>query len=127
MRVGSDRQTLILAGEVTPPARADGALAVAVRPGIDTQLQRVTMLLVQGEYARGTPADPTPVKFRANSDSKPALLTSVEALEAQSVSGRSLLPTGAFRRGSSVGATEYERTQNLQPGGAKSQLIDTYA
>ena len=40
MRVTSEKQTLILAGESAPP-RAD----------VRSQLKRVTMLLVQGEYA----------------------------------------------------------------------------
>ena len=66
VRVSSDKQTLILAGEATPPPRADAGRTDASRSGRGSQLQRVTMLLVQGEYAAGTlAADSSPAKFLA--------------------------------------------------------------
>ncbi len=85
----SEKQTLILAGESVPP-RGDAG----------SQLKRVTMLLVQGEY--GAPA-PT---------------VTVESIPAAAP---------ADYRGLSAGAAQYARTQNLSGARARRPIIDTYA
>jgi hypothetical protein len=49
VRVGSDKQTLILAGEPIPP-RSDAARSDDGGSATGGRLRHVTMLLVQGEY-----------------------------------------------------------------------------
>ena len=108
MRVSSDKQTLILAGEPVPRRGTESASST---PGTTVQasrLQRITIiatrsdettLLVQGEYAANSmPAAPS--NCRA-----PALVAS---------------------RGSSLGAAQYARMQNLAGAIAKKPVIDLY-
>lgn len=107
VRVTSDKQTLILKGEAIPPRLGD-----ADRTGQGLQLQRVTMLLVQGEYAAGTlTADPS----------------SATAAPVSIAPAQPLVPYASPNRTLSSGAAQYIRTQNLSSGRTKSQLIDTYA
>jgi hypothetical protein len=128
VRVSSDKQTLILAGESTPLPRADADRTYAGRSAVGSQLQRVTMLLVQGEYAAGTlAADSSPAKFLAGTDSARVLLPSPTPVDAPAVSAQFVAPYAAPSRTLSSGAAEYARTQNLSGRGARSQLIDTYA
>ncbi len=47
MRVSSDKQTLILAGEATPPPRADVGRSAGDSSGTGSPLRRLAMLLVQ--------------------------------------------------------------------------------
>jgi hypothetical protein len=125
VRVSSDKQTLILAGEATPPPRADAGRSG--RSGMGSQLQRVTMLLVQGEYAAGTlAADSGPAKFLAT-DSERVLLPSSAAVDAPAVPAQFPVPYPSSNRTLSAGAAAYARTQNFSGGGTRSQLIDTYA
>jgi hypothetical protein len=128
VRVSSDKQTLILAGEATPPSRADADRTYAGPSGMGSQLQRVTMLLVQGEYAAGTlAADSSQAKFPAAADGGRVLAVSAAAVDAPAVSARYLLPQPSPGRALSAGAAEYARMQNLSGGSTRSQLIDTYA
>jgi hypothetical protein len=129
VRVSPDKQTLILAGEATPPPRADAGRTYAGRSGTDSQLQRVTMLLVQGEYAPSTlGADSSAAKFLGGAvDSGRGLLPSAAAVDAPTVSAQFVVPYPSSGRALSAGAAEYARTQNLPGGGTRSQLIDTYA
>jgi len=125
VKVSSDKQTLILAGEAIPPPRANtdrGASGSEMR----VQLQRVTMLLVQGDYAATSLAtDSGPAKFLAAANGRVLLPSAAvdRATPAQSLvpylSPQRALPAG--------GAAEYLRTQNLSADRARSQLIDTYA
>jgi hypothetical protein len=126
VRVSSDKQTLILAGEAAPPPRADAARNG--RPGMGSQLRRVTMLLVQGEYAASTlAADSSPAKLLAAPDSERVPLPPAAAVEVPAVSAQFVVPYPSANRALSAGAAEYARTQNLSGGGRRRQLIDTYA
>jgi len=125
VKVSSDKQTLILAGEAIPPPRANadrGASGSEMR----VQLQRVTMLFVQGDYA-ATPlaTDSGGAKFLAAASGR-ALLPS--AAVDQAMPAQSLVPYPSPQRALPAGgAAEYVRTQNLSGERTRSQLIDTYA
>jgi hypothetical protein len=125
VKVSSDKQTLILAGEAIPPPRANadrGASGSEMR----VQLQRVTMLLVQGDYAATSFAtDSGPAKFLAAANGR-VLLPS--AAVDQATPAQSLVPYLSPQRALPAGgAAEYLRTQNLSGDRTRSQLIDTYA
>lgn len=123
MRVSSDKQTLILAGEAIPPRAA-----AADRPETGPQLQRVTVLLVRGEYAATTlAADSSPGEFLASADGEPAALPSAAAVDSPTEPIQFLVPYPSSNRTLSGGAAEYARTQNRSGGRTRSQLIDTYA
>jgi hypothetical protein len=124
VKVTSDKQTLILKGEPFPPPRLNAGGAGASRPQTGVQLQRVTMLLVQEDYATLAP-DSSAAKFLA-APSEPALLPSAAAVDALATPGQSLVPYSSANRPLSAGAAEYARMQNLS-GDRRSQLIDTYA
>ena len=124
MRVSSDKQTLILAGEAIPPPRV-----AAGRSETGSQLQRVTMLVVRGEYATALAADSSSAKFSATADSESDLdlLPSVAAIDAPALAPQFLVPYPSSNRALSAGAAEYARTQDLSGGRTRSRLIDTYA
>ena len=107
MKVSSDKQTLILAGETFPPPRINADGAGAGRSARGVQLQRVTMLLVQGEYAATTLA--------------------AASVDAPAAPSQSLVPYASSNRALSAGAAAYARTQNLSGDRTRSRLIDTYA
>jgi hypothetical protein len=97
VKVSSDKQTLILAGEAVPPrVGMSGALVESSHPGV--ALPRVTVLVLQGDY--GVPS---------------------------CMPARSLVPYLLPSRALSAGAAFYARTQNLPQDGGRSQIIDTYA
>ena len=127
MKVSSDKQTLILAGEAIPPPRANADRAVGGSE-MRVHLQRVTMLLVQGDYAASTrAADSGAAKFLAAAGER-VLLPSAATVDAPVVPGQSLVPyLSPTRAVSAAGAAEYARTQNLSGDRTRSQLIDTYA
>jgi hypothetical protein len=123
MRVGSDKQTLILAGEAVPPRDIDDQSAHRA------QIQRVTtVLVVQEEFGTGIgasnlrPSQPFPTAH-----SKGALSVSRDEDEDDSPS----LPAPYVRSrpssGRTTGAAEYVRTQSLFGVAARTQLIDIYA
>ena len=127
VKVSSDKQTLILAGEAIPP-RADVSRAGATNSERGVQLQRVTMLLVQGEYAGISPAaDSRPTTFLAAADSEPVLQSSVAPVHALPAPARSLAPYSPASRAFSAAAAEYARTQDLSGDRPRSRIIDTYA
>jgi hypothetical protein len=123
VKVSSDKQTLILAGEAPPPRiNADGAGAGRSEMGV--QLQRVTMLLVQGDYAASTlTANSAAAKF-LGSPRERVLLPAVTAVDALAAPTQSLVPYASSNR---AGAAEYARTQTLSSGHTRSRVIDTYA
>ena len=125
VKVSSDKQTLILAGEAIPPPRANADRGVGGSE-MRVQLQRVTMLFVQGDYAATTVAiDSAGAKFLAAASGR-VLLPS--AAVDQAVPAQSLVPYPSPQRALPAGgAAEYLRTQNLSADRARSQLIDTYA
>jgi hypothetical protein len=112
LRVTSDKQTLILAGESVPPRADAGA-----------QLKRVTMLLVQGEYA----AAPTITVEALPSSLLAPLDEGFSDLAAADGSTAGLPAAPADYRGLSPGAAQYARTQNLSAGRSRRPIIDTYA
>jgi hypothetical protein len=125
VRVSSDKQTLILAGEAIPPPRV-----AAGRSETSSQLQRVTMLVVRGEYAAtAVTANSSSAKFSATADSESDLdlLASVAAIDAPALPAQFLVPYPSSNRALSAGAAEYARTQDLSGGRTRSRLIDTYA
>jgi hypothetical protein len=125
VRVSSDKQTLILAGEAIPPPRV-----AAGRSETGSQLQRVTMLVVRGEYGpTAVAADSSSAKFSATADSESDLdlLPSVAAINAPALAAQFLVPYPSSNRALSAGAAEYARTQDLSGGRTRSRLIDTYA
>ena|ERR1700735_2773670 len=127
VKVSSDKQTLILAGEAFPPPRINVDGAAASRSEMGVQLQRVTMLLVQGDYA-ATPlaANSVAAKF-LGSPRERVLLPAVAAVDAPTAPTQSLVPYASSNRALSAGAAEYARTQTLSGGPARNRLIDTYA
>ena len=120
MRVNSDKQTLILAGEAIP--RRDAASSSASDPALSDMGPRLTivatradntMLLAHGDFARkaSTAAD----------DSASAVMT-------LSTGGQNKLGYLPSARGSSFhAANEYARTQDFWGHGTRSTIIDTYA
>lgn len=123
MRVNSDKQTLILAGEAIP--RRDAASSSASDLGLSDMGPRLTivatradntLLLAHGALARkaSTAAD----------DSTSAVMT-------LSTGGRNKLERSGYlssARGSSFhAANEYARTQDFWGHGTRSTIIDTYA
>jgi len=122
--VTSDKQTLILAGEAIPPPRV-----AAGRSETGSQLQRVTMLVVRGEYATALAADSSSAKFSATADSESDLdlLPSVAAIDGPALPAQFLVPYPSSNRALSAGAAEYARTQDLSGGRTRNRLIDTYA
>jgi hypothetical protein len=100
VRVSSDNQTLILAGESSPPSAGAGR-----------QLQRVRVLFVEGEYADVSVA----VGSRPDTVISPVVRT------------QSHISRFSPDRARSTGAAEYARTQDLTGENPKIQIIDTYA
>jgi hypothetical protein len=128
VKVTSDKQTLILKGEPFPPPRLSASGTGASRADTGVQLQRVTMLLVQEDFAAPALAsDSSAAKFLA-APAELALLPSAAAIDAPATSAQSLVPySSSSNRYLSAGAAEYARTQNLSGDRTRSQLIDTYA
>jgi hypothetical protein len=126
VKVSSDKQTLILAGEAFPPPRINADGTGAGRSEMGVQLQRVTMLLVQGDYATTLAANSAAAKF-LGSPRERVLLPAVAAVDALAAPTRSLVPYASSTRALSAGAAEYARTQTLSSGRTRSRLIDTYA
>jgi hypothetical protein len=122
VRVNSDKQTLILAGEAIP--RRDGARTSASDLGLSEMGPRQTLvatradntlLLGHGDFAH---------KASAAADStSPAMTLSAGGQNTLERSG--YLPSA---RGSAFhAANEYARTQDFWGTGARSTTIDTYA
>jgi hypothetical protein len=127
VKVSSDKQTLILAGEAIPP-RVDVARAILSRTATGLPLQRVTLLLVQGEYASSLTPASSPAGFLVPAARDRALLPSpAAAAAAPAVPGQSLVSYSSSNRVPAAGVAEYARTQNLSDGRTRSRLIDTYA
>ena len=109
VKVSSDKQTLILAGEPLPPQRGNARRAATSGSELGLQLQRVTMLLVQRDYAATTLA-----------------ADSGAPIDTPAVPSQSLV-TYSPNRALSAGAAEYARMQKLSGDRPRRQLIDTYA
>jgi hypothetical protein len=106
VRVNSDKQTLILAGEIVPWTGIAKSVNESAASATTSRTHRLTivatraepMLLVQGEYAQHS-----------------------GALVAKT-------PYASTNRGSSFSAAnEYARTQELPGFGNRTPIIDTYA
>jgi hypothetical protein len=115
LRVSSDKQTLILAGEPIPPRQGSAGDSNGESLSVSPQLQRVPVLVVQEDYA----AAPLATPFSSSQAAAPLL-------QAPAALARSLAPYSSSSRAVSAGAAEYARTQNADSS-AKSQIIDTYA
>lgn len=128
VKVTSDKQTLILKGEPFPPPRVNAGGGGVSRSDTGIQLQRVTMLLVQEDFAAPALAsDSSAAKFLA-APSEPALLPPAAAVDAPAVRAQSVVPYSySSIRPAAAGAAEYARTQNLSGDRTRSQIIDTYA
>jgi hypothetical protein len=106
VRVNSDKQTLILAGEFIPrrdPTAAERLTIVATRA--DT-----TMLLAQGNTAQ-EPSGESALTMLA-----PADYTALARTHLYSARGSS-----------SSAANAYARTQDLSANGRRTAIVDTYA
>jgi hypothetical protein len=125
VKVSSDKQTLILAGEPMPPRRGSAGDFGAGDSDMGVQLQRVTVLVVQEDYAAAPPDSSSSNTLVAPAGR--ALLPSAAAIRAPAVRARALVPYISPNRVLSAGAAEYARTQNLSDDGRRSQIIDTYA
>jgi len=125
VKVSSDKQTLILAGEAIPP-RADVGLAMR-RAETGLQLKRVAMLFVRGEYTSTLTPDSSPAGFLAATARDRALLPPAAAVAAPAAPAQFLVPYSSSNRIPAAGAAEYARTQNLSDGRTRSRIIDTYA
>jgi hypothetical protein len=113
VRVNSNKQTLILAGEPIPQrgaARSEEPRLTIVATRADE-----TLLLAQGDFS------PKPFAVESNS----SLMTVAMA------KGQYMLARSGYRpstRGASFSAAnEYARTQDLPGNGSRTALIDTYA
>src|ERR1700722_17784659 len=115
VKVSSDKQTLILAGEPMPPRRGSAGDFGAGGSDMGVQLQRVTVLVVQEDYA-AAPLDSSS-SSRVVAPAGRALLPSAAAIGAPAVRTRALVPYISPKRVLSVGAAEYARTQNLADDG----------
>jgi hypothetical protein len=112
VRVNSDKQTLILAGEAIPQRHA--VSSAASDPGLSDLGPRLTIV--------ATRADNT--MLLAHGDSGSASMTL--ATGSQNQLGRSVSASSA--RGFSLNAAnEYARTQDFWGNGTRSTIIDTYA
>jgi hypothetical protein len=123
VRVNSDKQTLILAGEAIPRRDAASSSASGLGPSdtgphltiVATRADN-TMLLAHGDFARKASA--------AADDSASAVMT-------HSTGGQNKLERSGYMssaRGSSFhAANEYARTQDFLGRGTRSTIIDTYA
>ena len=113
MRVNSNKQTLILAGEAIPrraAARSDEACLTIVATRADD-----TMLLAQGDFSQ-KPSAP---------ESSSPLMTIAMAKGQYKLARSGYVPSS---RGSSFNAAnEYARTQDLSGNGSRTAIIDTYA
>lgn len=124
MKVSSDKQTLILKGEPFPPRLSAGG-AVASRSATGIQRQRVTMLLVQEDFAGPALASDASAAQFLTAPAEPAPLQPAVAVDAPA---QSIVPYPySANRSLSAGAAEYARTQNLSADRTRSRLIDTYA
>jgi hypothetical protein len=122
VRVNSDKQTLILAGETIP--RRDAARSSASDLGLSDMGPRLTivatradntMLLAHGDSAR---------KASTAADDSTFAMTLPTGV--QNKLERSAYPSSA--RGPSFhAANEYARTQDFWGHGTRSTIIDTYA
>lgn len=121
MQVGSEKQTLILAGEPVPLPAGEP------RGGAGTQLQRVTMLLVQGEYGSGgmRGGNSSPAKALPIIDSPSVELLSTDSDDSRSLPALHARPYVSSKR--TTGAAEYLRMQTLVGVAKRNQLIDVYA
>jgi hypothetical protein len=108
VRVNSDKQTLILAGEAIP--RRDAA----------NDLRPLTIVATLADDTMLLPQKPAPSSGEATSE-----LMSIALPEGRNGLNRS---SYALSRGSSFSsANEYARTQDLSGAGRRTAIIDTYA
>jgi hypothetical protein len=126
VKVSSDKQTLILAGEAIPP-RVDVGRSVLARAETGLQLQGVAVLLVRGEYRSSPTPDSSPAGFLPAAARDRALLAPPTAVAAPAGPAQFLVPYASSNRAPAAGAAEYARTQNLSAGNTRSRIIDTYA
>lgn len=120
MRVNSDNQTLILAGEPIP--RRDLASLSANAHGLNHGGPPLTIV--------ATPADDTKLLARGDSAGNfSAAAESISPLKTLTAYQHSLLSSSPLSsRGSSFNAAnEYARTQDLSSHGMRTAIIDTYA
>jgi hypothetical protein len=115
MRVGSEKQTLILAGEPIPPRAGDDL------GGADTQLQRVPEQPAYGTGLLRTGAHGT----LPSADSKS--LASLSAKQDESRSMPAVHSRAFVSSKRTTGAAEYVRLQSLVGAAGRNQLIDVYA
>jgi len=114
VRVNSDKQTLILAGEAIP--RRDAVPEMGPHLTVVATRADNTMLLAHGDFARKAST--------AAVDSTSAVMTL--STGSQNTPGRSGYLSSA--RGSAFhAANEYARTQDFWGDGTRSTIIDTYA
>jgi hypothetical protein len=120
VRVNSDNQTLILAGEAIP--RRDIASSSANARGLNQGVRPLTIV--------ATPADDTKLLARGEFASTigPAA-ESASPLKTLTAYQHSLLRSSPLSsRGASFNAAnQYARTQDLSNPGVRSAIIDTYA
>ena len=120
MRVNSDNQTLILAGEAIP--RRDLASLSANAHGPNHGVRPLTIV--------ATPADDTKLLARGDfAGNFGAAAESASPLKTLTAYQHSLLSSSPLSsRGSSFeAANEYARTQDLSNQGVRTAIIDTYA
>jgi hypothetical protein len=121
VRVNSDKQTLILAGEATPrrdiASLSANGVGLSDGPRLTIVATRAdeTMLLAQSDFAHRTSA--------GAEDSTSPLMTLISS---QSKSARHGL-LSATRGASFNAANEYARTQDFSGYGSRTTIIDTYA
>jgi hypothetical protein len=116
VKVSSDKQTLILAGEPIPPRRDSVGRADVGDAPMGAPPQRLAMLVVLGDYVTYTAAAHERV-----------LLPAAGAAHEPAMPTQSLVAYSSYSRVLSAGAAEYARTQNLSADGTRNRLIDTYA
>ena len=112
MRVNSDKQTLILAGEAIP--RRDAVSSATSDPGLSDLGPRLTIVATRAD---------NPMLLAHGDSGSPSMTLSTGS---QNQLGRSSYLSSA--RGFSFNAAnEYARTQDFWGNGTRSTTIDTYA
>ena len=121
MRVNSDKQTLILAGEATPRRDVASSSANGVGLSDGPRLTIVatradeTMLLAQGNFAHKASV--------GAEDSTSSLMTIISSQSKPARAGY----LSTTRSASFNAANEYARTQDFSAYGSRRAIIDTYA
>jgi hypothetical protein len=122
VRVNSDKQTLILAGEAIP--RRDAASSSASDLGLPDTGPRLTIVATRADNTLLLAHRALTPKASTADDASTSAVMTLSTVGQNKLERSGYLPA----RGSSFhAANEYARTQDFWGHGARSTIIDTYA